>query len=121
MYRQLLNPLKTKCQICKTDIVKDQSNRKYCSDCAKKREHALKVKWMKEHYIKRFTTKICPLCSTVFNTGKGGKIYCKKSCQKIAQRITVLEKQILKNQKEIRRLRTGDYKRIYKTKNKDKQ
>jgi len=101
----LIKPLVTKCRICRKEIIKDTGNRKYCELCAKKREQALKNKWKRTHYIKRFTTKICPICSNVFNTNSGNKTFCTIECQKRQQRIDMCEKNVLKWQNEIRRLR----------------
>jgi len=106
-YQELKNPIKSKCMVCKYPIIKDQSNRKYCVDCKKLQEKALKKRWQKEHYVKRYKVRICLLCSTLFNTNVSRKRYCTKACQSKAKKIRVMEEQIIRWQEKVQDLRMG--------------
>jgi len=107
MYQGLVNPEITKCRLCKCDIIRDQSNRKYCHDCSKIQTKMFKAKWEKLHYKKRFKVRICPICTTVFKTSVARKRYCTKSCYINNQNIQRMERQILTWQEKIRGIKSG--------------
>jgi hypothetical protein len=105
MYKEILHQFTIKCTICKKDMKRKHSNQKYCEECAPKRAVQLKRKWKRDHYIKQYSTRVCPICANIFNTRLPRKMYCSTECQIKQQRITRYEKQIMRLQLEIRRLR----------------
>ena len=105
MYKEILEPLSIKCVLCKKSMLRRHSNQKYCSECGPKRTVQLKRKWKRDHYAKQHSTRICPICANIFNTRLPRKTYCSTECQGKQQRITRYEKQIMRLQLEIRRLR----------------
>ena len=105
MYKEILHQFTIKCVICKKDMKRKHSNQKYCEECAPKRAVQLKRKWKRDHYIKQYSTRVCPICANIFNTRLPRKTYCSTECQGKQQRIIRYEKQILRLQKTIRELR----------------